>query len=96
VAITRWPASGTEGTDLHQKETSAIQKVERGQRQYALFAGLNKMGSACGHVSENGASSFLNKYALHKANSLDQSPEVPADSPAEILDASSAVFRDDV
>jgi len=43
-----------EGTDLKQKETSDIAKVERGQRQYALFAGLNKPGSGCGHVSENG------------------------------------------
>ena len=65
-----------------------IAKVERGQRQYALFAGLNKEGSACGHVSENGASSFLNRYALHKSNSADQSPKVPADSPAAVLDAS--------
>lgn len=81
-----------EGTDLKQQETSAITKVERGQRQYALFAGLNKMGSACGHVSENGASSFLNKYALHKSNSADLSPEVPADSPAEVLDASWQCF----
>jgi hypothetical protein len=81
-----------EGTDLKQKETSSIARVERGQRQYALFAGLNKQGSACGHVSENGASSFLNKYALHKCNSADVSPEVPADSPAEILDASWQCF----
>ncbi len=81
-----------EGTDLKQKETSAIQKVERGQRQYALFAGLNKMGSACGHVSENGASSFLNRYALHKCNSADTSPEVPHDAPAAILDASWQCF----
>lgn len=81
-----------EGTDLKQKETSAIQKVERGQRQYALFAGLNKLGSACGHVSENGASSFLNRYALHKSNSADQSPEVPHDAPAETLDASWQCF----
>ncbi len=81
-----------EGTDLKQKETTAIQKVERGQRQYALFAGLNKPGSACGHVSENGASSFLNKYALHKCNSGDVSPEVPADSPAGVLDASWQCF----
>ena len=77
-----------EGTDLKQSETATIAKVERGQRQYALFAGLNKPGSACGHVSENGASSFLNKYALHKCNSAGQSPEVPADSPAEVLDRS--------
>jgi hypothetical protein len=81
-----------EGTDLKQKETDGIAKVERGQRQYALFAGLNKAGSACGHVSENGASSFLNKYALHKCNSADTAPEVPADSPAEVLDASWQCF----
>jgi hypothetical protein len=81
-----------EGTDLKQKETSAIQKVERGQRQYALFAGLNKEGSACGHVSENGASSFLNRYALHKCNSVGTSPKVPWDAPAEVLDASWQCF----
>ncbi len=33
-----------EGTDLKQSETASIAKVERGQRQYALFAGLNKQG----------------------------------------------------
>ena len=81
-----------EGTDLKQQETTGIAKVERGQRQYALFAGLNKQGSACGHVSENGASSFMNKYALHKSNSIDQSPEIPADSPAGVLDASWQCF----
>tara|TARA_A100001391_G_scaffold204852_1_gene202147 strand:+ start:140 stop:1411 length:1272 start_codon:yes stop_codon:yes gene_type:complete len=69
-----------EGTDLKQSTTANITKVERGQRQFALFAGLNKPGSACGHVSENGASSFLNKYALHKCNSLPLSPTVPADA----------------
>jgi hypothetical protein len=77
---------------LKEKTTASIAKVERGQRQYALFAGLNKQGSACGHVSENGASSFLNKYALHKCNSLGQSPEVPADSPNEVLDAAWQCF----
>lgn len=81
-----------EGTDLKQQETAGIAKVERGQRQYALFAGLNKAGSACGHVSENGTSSFLNKYALHKCNSAGQSPEVPADSPPETLDAAWQCF----
>lgn len=81
-----------EGTDLKQKETSAIRKVERGQRQYALFAGLNKEGSACGHVSENGASSFLNRYALHKCNSPGVSPKLPADAPDELLDASWQCF----
>jgi len=81
-----------EGTDLQRSETADIQKVERGQRQYALFAGLNKTGSACGHVSENGASSFLNKYALHKCNSIGISKAVPADSPAQVLDASWECF----
>ncbi len=81
-----------EGTDLKQESTGGIQKVERGQRQYALFAGLNKAGSACGHVSENGASSFLNRYALHKCNSAHVSPAVPADSPAEVIDASWQCF----
>jgi hypothetical protein len=81
-----------EGTDLKREETSHIQKVERGQRQYALFAGLNKAGSACGHVSENGANSFLNQYALHKCNSAGTSPEVPADAPSDVLDASWQCF----
>jgi hypothetical protein len=81
-----------EGTDLKEKSTTNIAKVERGQRQYALFAGLNKQGGACGHLSENGASSFLNKYALHKCNSAELSPEVPADSPAEVLGQSWQCF----
>lgn len=81
-----------EGTDLKQQSTAGIAKVERGQRQYALFAGLNKSGSACGHVSENGASSFRNKYALHKCNSAGQSPTIAADSPAEKLDVSWQCF----
>ena len=81
-----------EGTDLKEKSTSGIQKAVRGQRQYALFAGLNKEGSACGHVSENGASSFLAYYAVHKCNSAAVSPSVPADSPAKVLDASWQCF----
>ena len=81
-----------EGTDLKEKTTESIAKVERGQRQYALFAGLNKEGSACGHVSENGASSFTNKYALHKCNSAEQSPKVQADATAEVLAKSWQTF----
>ncbi len=76
-----------EGTDLREKATEGIRRVERGQRQYALFAGLNKEGSACGHVSENGASSFLNRYALHKCNSAAVAAPVPADAPPAALDA---------
>ncbi|MDA8746035.1 LamG domain-containing protein [Rubripirellula amarantea] len=81
-----------EGTDLKSAATTGKLKVERGQRQYALFAGLNKPGSACGHVSENGASSFLNKYALHKCNSLPVAPAVSAESPANELATSWQCF----
>jgi hypothetical protein len=81
-----------EGTDLKQGSTATIRKVERGQRQYALFAGLNKEGSACGHVSENGAKSFGHLYAMHKSNSSDVAPAVPADSPAAVLDVSWQCF----
>ncbi len=81
-----------EGTDLKQGSTASIRRVERGQRQYALFAGLNKAGSACGHVSENGASSFAYKYAMHKSNTGEISPAVPADSPPDILDAAWQCF----
>jgi hypothetical protein len=81
-----------EGTDLKQPSTTGIRRVERGQRQYALFAGLNVEGSACGHLSENGASSFLNRYALHKCNSAGTSARVPADSPAPVLDAAWQCF----
>lgn len=75
-----------EGTDLQQESTAGIRRVERGQRQYALFAGLNKEGSACGHVSENGAKSFGFRYAMHKCNSGEVSPAIPADSSPEMLD----------
>lgn len=81
-----------EGTDLSQARESGVRKVVRGQRQYALFAGLNVEGSACGHVSENGAGSFGNRYALHKCNSAAVSPAVPADSPPEVLDRSWQCF----
>ena len=81
-----------EGTDLKEKTTESIAKVERGQRQYALFAGLNKEGAACGHLSENGASSFLNKYALHKCNSAGQSPKVSADANNDLLAESWQTF----
>jgi hypothetical protein len=88
-----------EGTDLKNQGTKGIQKIERGQRQYALFAGLNKSGSACGHISENGAGSFEYKYALHKSNSSGLSPEVPSDSPAGVIDSAwqcfAMTFNDD-
>lgn len=77
-----------EGTDLRQPETAGVRRVERGQRQYALFAGLNKPGSSCGHVSDNGAGSFLNRYCLQKCNSAATAPEVPATAAPDLLDRS--------
>ncbi len=81
-----------EGTDLKQSTTEGIRKVERGQRQYALFAGLNKEGAACGHVSENGAQSFGYIYAMHKSNTEHQSPAIPADALPDVLDAAWEAF----
>jgi len=81
-----------EGTDLKQGTTAGIQRVERGQRQYALFAGLNVTGASTGHVSENGASSFAYRYALHKSNTGDVSPAVPSDAPPAVLDGAWETF----
>lgn len=81
-----------EGTDLKKPETEGILKAVRGGRQYGLFAGNNISGTACAHLSENGAGTFLNLYAMHKSNSLDISPAVPADSPAAVLDRSWQCF----
>jgi hypothetical protein len=81
-----------EGTDLKQESTAGVRRVERGRRQYALFAGLNREGAACGHVSENGGASFGHIYALHKSNTADLSVGVPSDSPPEVLDAAWRAF----
>lgn len=51
-----------EGTDL-----GGAAKVQRGMRQYALFAGLQYPGAVASHISENGASSFGDIYAHHKS-----------------------------
>jgi hypothetical protein len=81
-----------EGTDLKEQSTKDIKKVVSGQRQYGLFAGLDVQGSACGHVSENGGSSFNNKYALNKAHSKLRAPKVPADTTSSVLDDSWHTF----
>lgn len=61
-----------EGTDIEGKG-AAPARVERGMRQYALFAGLAaNRGASAAHVSDNGASSFGDKYARH----LSVTPEV--------------------
>ncbi len=52
-----------EGTDLAANSKQAT-RVEQGMRQYALFAGLAaNSGASAAHVSENGGSSFGDKYA---------------------------------
>ncbi len=56
-----------EGTDLKERGGEA-KRVEPGMRQYALFAGLRaNEGAAAAHVSENGGSSFGDKYARNIA-----------------------------
>lgn len=76
-----------EGTDIKEEATEGVRYVERGQRQYGLFTGLNAYGSACGHVSDNGEGSFGNRYALHKANSAGVSFSTPGDAPDSVLDS---------
>ena len=75
-----------EGTDLHAAAGTA-RRVERGKRQYALFAGLaGKSGAAAIHVSENGASSFGDKFARNLAVTPEVIPAVPTASTPETLD----------
>jgi hypothetical protein len=81
-----------EGTDLKDLTNSNNIKSEPGQRQYALFAGLKHPGTACGHVSDNGAGSFMNKYALHKSHTSQLSPETPAPVTTDLLDKSWQCF----
>lgn len=77
-----------EGTDLRNSGNIAV-RVERGRRQYALFAGLAaKNGASAVHVSENGAASFGDRYARNLAVTPEVMPAVAADSPPEVLDAS--------
>jgi hypothetical protein len=75
-----------EGTDLPDA-SAPVQRVEQGRRQYALFAGLAaNNGASSVHVSENGGSSFSDKYARNLATTPEVIPAVPADSPPEVLD----------
>lgn len=75
-----------EGTDLLTSGKAAA-RVERGKRQYALFAGLagNDGGSAV-HVSENGAKSFGDKYARNMAVTPEKLKTVPAQPSDEQID----------
>lgn len=56
-----------EGTDLGDRSKPAT-NVQSGRRQYALFAGLAaNNGAAAVHLSENGGSSFGDRYARNLA-----------------------------
>jgi hypothetical protein len=56
-----------EGTDI-SAATDQAAVVEQGRRQYASFAGLGgNPGASAVHVSENGRSSFTDKYARNLA-----------------------------
>lgn len=75
-----------EGTDLKEKGPVAA-RVERGMRQYAIFAGLaGNPGASAAHVSENGGRSFGDIYARNMAVTPDVIPVVPADAPSGTLD----------
>ncbi len=75
-----------EGTDL-ENAARPVSRVERGRRQYALFAGLAaNNGASAVHLSENGARSFGDKYARNLATTPEVIRAVPAGSPAEVLD----------
>lgn len=80
-----------EGTDLRETASAAV-RVERGRRQYALFAGLaGNSGASAAHVSENGASSFGDRYARNLAVTPEIMVAVPSGSPADVLDRSWSV-----
>ena len=74
-----------EGTDLNHGGAAA--KVQRGMRQYALFAGLEFPGAACAHVSENGAASFGDIYAHHKPTTAALMATIRPDATPEQVDA---------
>jgi hypothetical protein len=75
-----------EGTDLHG-EAAPVTRVEQGRRQYALFTGLAaNNGAAAVHVSENGGSSFGDKYARNLAVTREQIRAVAADADAAAID----------
>ncbi len=75
-----------EGTDLPTAD-KPVARVERGQRQYALFAGLAPTpGGVAAHVSENGAGSFGDKYAHHLAVTPGVMATVPPGAKPEEID----------
>jgi hypothetical protein len=75
-----------EGTDLDHMPDQA-KRVEPGMRQYALFAGLAaNNGAAAAHVSENGRSSFGDRYARNLSVTPELIPTAPAGADGTALD----------
>ena len=76
-----------EGNDLRAgQERAAV--VEHGRRQYALFAGLAaNTGASAAHISENGRSSFGDKYARNLSVTPGLIPAVGPGAGAKELDA---------
>lgn len=80
-----------EGTDLQHQGQSAAH-VEAGRRQYALFAGLAaNQGASAVHVSENGRSSFGDRYARNLAVTRRLLPRAARDADDATLDANWSV-----
>ena len=80
-----------EGTDLGDRSTPAA-TVQAGRRQYALFAGLAANdGAAAVHLSENGGSSFGDRYARNLATTRRLIPTVAPDATDAALDAAWSV-----
>lgn len=75
-----------EGTDTTRQEIAPV-VVERGRRQFGLFAGLwAHQGAAAAHVSENGLGSFGDRYARHLAADGVPMKAAPEGMPASELD----------
>ena len=80
-----------EGTDLEDRSRRAA-NVQAGRRQYALFAGLAANdGASAVHVSENGRSSFGDRYARNLAATRRLIPTAAPDAPDAVLDAAWSV-----
>ncbi len=80
-----------EGTDLQHQGRGAA-RVEAGRRQYALFTGLAaNAGASAVHVSENGRSSFGDRYARNLATTKRRMPSAGTDGDDAAIDANWSV-----
>ncbi|QGJ69409.1 Hypothetical protein PBC10988_10910 [Planctomycetales bacterium 10988] len=77
-----------EGTDTKKSKPPKPAVIERGHRQYCIFAGLGaKNGASAAHVSENGLASFGDIYARHLSVTPDRMQQVKLKASAKELDA---------